>query len=563
PSQKAAVQAYVAASARKGERERQIDAKDKTGVFTGAFALNPITSRPVPVWTADYVLSGYGTGAIMAVPAHDERDFAFAKTFKLGVLVVVKPKNGPEPAPEDCFADEGVAVHSGFLDGLPTAEAKQKMIGHLEANGAGKRVVRYKLRDWIFSRQRYWGEPFPVLHRPDGSLALVPESELPITLPEMESYKPAGGFEPPLSRAKDWVRTPQGERETNIMPQWAGSCWYFLRFLNPGDDTRPWSRELSDYWMPVDLYVGGAEHAVLHLLYARFWFKVFHDLGLVGVKEPFQKLFNQGMIIGTAYKTKTDLVVKSEQVVFKDGKPRHPETGEELDTVLAKMSKSLGNVVNPDRVVEEYGADSLRLYEMFMGPLSDQKPWDTRGIMGVHRLLRRVWKLVVAEEETGARKDFAPAAAPDVERALHRCLAQVGADIEGLRFNTAIAAIMTLLNQLEGQPLTLAQARVLVLMMAPFAPHLGEELWERLGSAASLAYEPWPKVEEAWLKDESVEVPVQVNGKLRGRISVASACDAAAMERAALEDPKVRALLDGKTPRKVIVIPGKMVSILL
>ena len=569
--QRQSVEAYVAAASRKGERERMMETKEKTGVFTGTYAVNPITNEPIPVWTADYVLAGYGTGAIMAVPAHDDRDFAFAGAFGLPLKTVVRPAKGEPKGPTAvrdgveyvCMTDEGVAVHSGFLDGMPTAKAKAQMIDHLEAKGLGRRVVRYKIRDWIFSRQRYWGEPFPVVHTPEGKIELVDEAELPVTLPEMESYRSQGGFEPPLSRAKEWVRTPKGERETNIMPQWAGSCWYFLRFLNPQEPGKPWDRELADYWMPVDLYIGGAEHAVLHLLYARFWFKVFYDLGLVSQKEPFQKLYNQGMIIGTAYKTKGGLAVKTDQVVFRDGKPFHPETGEELNVVQAKMSKSLGNVVNPDQVVDEYGADSLRLYEMFMGPLADGKVWDTHGINGVHRFLKRAWTLVAGDSENGARGDFAAQADPGVERALHRCLKQVGDDLEGLRFNTAIAAMMSLLNAVEGKPLTRPQAETFVLMVAPFAPHLGEELWARLGRASSLAYEPWPTADPAMLVDASLEIPVQINGKLRSVVLVPADAPEAAVREAALADEKVAAVLAGASPKKVIVIPKKMVSIVL
>jgi len=570
-AQKAKVQAYTAAAARKGERERQMDNREKTGVFTGSYALNPVSGEPVPVWTADYVLAGYGTGAIMAVPVHDERDFAFATAFGLPLKTVVRPVKGGPSGPQaefegqlyTCMTEEGVAVNSGFLDGLPTAGAKARMIDHLESKGLGRRVVRYKLRDWIFSRQRYWGEPIPVVHKADGSLALVPESELPLTLPEMDSFKSGGGFEPPLSRVRQWVEVPDGRREANIMPQWAGSCWYFLRFLDPAYAGGPWDRALADYWMPVDLYIGGAEHAVLHLLYARFWFKVFHDLGLVSQKEPFQRLFNQGMIIGTAYKTKAGLVVKTEQVAWKEGRPHHPATGEELTVTQAKMSKSLGNVVNPDQVVDEFGADSLRLYEMFMGPLADGKVWDTHGINGVHRFLRRLWNLVAGDEEQGARRDFAPAEDLDSARALHRCLRQVGGDIEGLRFNTAIAAMMSLLNVVEGRPFTRGQAELLVLMAAPFAPHAAEELWQRLGHAASLAYEPWPNADPALLKDESVEVPVQVNGKVRSRVTVPADASVRDTEKAALADPRVTAALEGRAPKKVIVIPLKMVSIVV
>jgi leucyl-tRNA synthetase len=570
-AQRAKVEAYVESSARKSERERQVDAKDKTGVFTGSYATNPATGEPIPIWTADYVLASYGTGAIMAVPVHDERDFAFALAFGLPLKTVVRPAKG-EPQGEKglfggveyvCMTDEGVAVNSGFLDGLPTPAAKAKMLEHVEAQGFGKRVVRYKIRDWLFSRQRYWGEPFPIVYGADGSINLVAESELPITLPEMESFKPAGGFEPPLAKVESWIQTPQGRREANTMPQWSGSCWYFMRFIDAKNTALPWDKALADYWMPVDLYIGGAEHAVMHLLYARFWYKVFRDLGLVSGAEPFTKLFNQGMIVGTAYKTKAGSVVKTESVQWKAGRPHHPETGEELVVSQAKMSKSLGNVVNPDQIVDLYGADSLRLYEMFMGPLAESKVWDSNNINGVYRFLRRLWTLVTGGEEQGARKDLAGAADEAVEKAVNRCLKQVGDDLEGLRFNTAIAAMMTMMNEIEGKALTLAQAEILALMVAPFAPHLGEELWQRLGHPKGLAWEAWPEPEERWLKDDTLELPVQVNGKVRGKVLVAAEASAADMERAALADPKVQAALEGRIPKKVIVVPKKMVSFVL
>jgi leucyl-tRNA synthetase len=570
-AQKAKVEAYVEASARKSERERQVDAKEKTGVFTGSYATNPATGEPIPIWTADYVLASYGTGAIMAVPVHDGRDFEFALAFGLPLKTVVKPAKGEpkglkgefEGIEYVCMTDEGVAVNSGFLDGLPTPAAKAKMLDHVEAQGFGKRVVRFKIRDWLFSRQRYWGEPFPIVYGADGSINLVAEGELPITLPEMESFKPAGGFEPPLAKVESWIQTPQGRREANTMPQWSGSCWYFMRFIDAKNPDLPWDKALADYWLPVDLYIGGAEHAVMHLLYARFWYKVFKDLGLVSGAEPFTKLFNQGMIVGTAYKTKAGSIVKTESVQWKGGRPFHPETGEELVVSQAKMSKSLGNVVNPDQIVDMYGADSLRLYEMFMGPLAESKVWDTNNINGVYRFLRRVWTLVTGGEEQGARKDLAGAADEAVEKALHRCLKQVGDDLEGLRFNTAIAAMMTLMNQVEGKPLTRGQAETLALMVAPFAPHLGEELWQRLGHAKGLAWEPWPNPDPRWLKDETLELPVQVNGKLRGLVLVPAEATAADIEKAALADPKVQAALEGRTPKKVIVVPKKLVSFVL
>jgi leucyl-tRNA synthetase len=570
PRQKEAVARYLDQSSHRSERERVVDSKEKSGVFTGSHVVNPVNSEEIPVWIADYVLAGYGTGAIMAVPAHDERDFDFAIAKQLGLRTVVAPKNGKafsgkkallDGVEVTCFPHEGVAVNSGFLDGLESQNAKEKMIQLLEAKGLGKRVVRYKLRDWLFSRQRYWGEPFPIIHGTQGPL-LAAEEDLPISLPEMESFKPAGGFEPPLSQAKQWLRTPLGERETNVMPQWAGSCWYFLRFLDPQNTQAPWDKAKADYWMPVDLYIGGAEHAVLHLLYARFWYKVFFDLGLVAQKEPFLKLYNQGMIIGTAYKTRSGSVVKTEEVRWVAGQPRHPESGEELLVSQAKMSKSLGNVVNPDHVIDEYGADSLRLYEMFMGPLDQGKVWDTNGINGMARFLKRVWNCVAGDDEAGHAR-LAPSDDGELDRALHRCISQVGVDIEGLRFNTAISAMMIFLNEVGDKALSRDQAELFVLVLAPFAPHLAEELWSRLGHPKTLAWETWPRANEALLVAKTVEVVIQINGKLRSRLELAAGLSAAETEKLALGDAKVLGYLGGQAPKKVIVVPGKLVNVVL
>jgi leucyl-tRNA synthetase len=569
-----AVRNYVDAASRKSELERKADTKEKSGVFTGAYAINPVNGKPAPIWIADYVLASYGTGAIMAVPAHDERDFDFAMAFHLPVIEVVRSAgqgSWVRQAERDgqalrCMTEEGVAIHSPLIEGMPTSQAKQKITEHLEAQGLGKKVVRYKLRDWLFSRQRYWGEPFPVYFDKDGKAVLADESELPIVLPELESYKPTGTFEPPLSKAKDWVNTPKGRRETNVMPQWAGSCWYYLRYMDAGNAQAPWGAEAERYWMPVDLYIGGAEHAVLHLLYARFWHKVFFDLGMVHTQEPFQKLFNQGMIVGTAYKTASGSVVKTADVEWKEGKPHHPVTGEALAGVHAKMSKSLGNVINPDDIVREFGADSLRLYEMFMGPLDAGKVWDTQNIQGVFRFLKRSFHLISGDDhsESACKAELLTPSAGDplVEKALHRCIRSVTQDLEGLRFNTGIAAMMTFLNEIKA-PLSKDQAERYVLVLAPYAPHLGEELWQRLGHTKSLAYEPWPVFSEALCGDDVLELVVQINGKVRAKIIVPPDASEQDCKDAALSDPKVIEVLKGAVPKKVVVVPKKLVSLVV
>lgn len=533
PEQREAVKAYRTAAARKSELERTDLQKVKTGVPTGAFAVNPVNGESIPVWIADYVLWGYGTGAIMAVPAHDTRDHEFATTFGLPIRVVVQPTDGSDPIG---FTGDGVAVNSPLMDGLPTPEAKKKITAWLQERGLGEARVNYKLRDWLFSRQRYWGEPFPVIHV-DGQPKPLPADALPVLLPDVASYKPSGTGESPLSTIAAWVNTTDPEtgrpavRETNTMPQWAGSCWYYLRFIDPRNPGAPVDAEKEKYWMPVDLYVGGAEHAVLHLLYARFWHKVLFDCGVVSTREPFQRLVNQGMILG------------------EDNQ---------------KMSKSRGNVVNPDRVIEQYGADSLRLYEMFMGPLEAVKPWNMRGVEGVYRFLNRIYRLVCDEETGVVLPTVAGEPTEDQQRALHAMLKKVGEDIEGLRFNTAISAMMEFLNEAQKwaqRPRAILEP--LILALSPFAPHLAEELWSKLGHAESLAYEAWPVHNSALLVTDTVEVVVQVNGKLRGRVVVSKQAGQAEVLGVAKAEPGVAAHVAGKTLRKEIYVPGKLVNLVV
>jgi len=538
-AQKAAVNEYCEAAARKSDLDRTDLAKEKTGVFTGAYAVNPVNDEKIPIWISDYVLISYGTGAIMAVPAHDERDFEFARTFDLPIIGVVQP---PDAEAADqvkwgqlCFVGDGRAVNSGQFDGLPTAEFKEKITASLAQRGLGKKAVNYKLRDWLFSRQRYWGEPFPILHADNGRVLSLSEDELPLRLPPLEDYQPTGTGASPLAKAIDWVNVTladgtRARRETNTMPQWAGSCWYYLRYLDPRNTKDAWDAEKEKYWMPVDLYIGGAEHAVLHLLYSRFWHKFLYDLGYVSTKEPFRKLVNQGMILG------------------EDGQ---------------KMSKSRGNVVNPDQVVSDYGADSMRLYEMFMGPLEAMKPWSMQGVQGVHRFLQKAWRMIV-DDATGG-----PAAAiQDVEadeetlRLLHQTIKKVGDDIETFGFNTAISAMMILVNhvgRLEVRPRAVVEP--FVLLLAPLAPHIAEELWERLGHVGSLAYEPWPQYEAALAREREVELAVQVNGKIKDRIVVSADADEEQIKAKALASEKVSAAVAGRTPRKVIVIKSRLVNI--
>ncbi len=576
-----AIRAYQKKAASKSDLERTELNKEKTGVkLEGVAGLNPVNDVEIPIFISDYVLATYGTGAIMAVPAHDERDFDFAKVFDLPIVQVVAPADSeaaktasPDPVPytaSAAFTDiaTGVMVSSGFLTGLTVDDARKKMIEWLEAKGVGKAKTQYKLRDWLFSRQRYWGEPFPVIHWEDGTQTLVSEEDLPLTLPELEDYKPTGTGEPPLAKATDWVNVvdpatgKKGVRETNTMPQWAGSCWYYLRYIDPTNDKAFADPKLLKEWLPVDLYVGGAEHAVLHLLYARFWHKVLFDLGLVPTSEPFQRLVNQGMILGLAYKTKRGVLVPMDKIEWKDSKPYGREEGGELELLTefpAKMSKSLKNVVNPDDVIRDFGADSLRLYEMFMGPLQAVKPWSTKGVEGVHRFLKRANKLVT--ETKSAERALSKAEA----KSLNQMVKKVGEDLEAMAFNTAISAMMVYINEAEdlakkSGELPREYLEKFVLCLAPFAPHLGEELWSVLGHQDSLAYEKWPEFDPASLVEDEVEIPVQVLGKLRGRITVPVAATPAEMEAAAASNADIAKFLEGKTIVKVIAVPKRMVN---
>ena len=563
------VVAYREAAARKSDFERTEMNKDKTGVeLKGVRGVNPVNGDELPIYISDYVLATYGTGAIMAVPAHDDRDYEFAKKFSIPMIQVV---DGECDLSKAAFTDieSGVMVNSGFIDGLSVKEAQKKMIAYLEEKGVGKAKTQYKLRDWLFSRQRYWGEPFPVIHWEDGTQTLVSEDDLPLTLPELQDYKPTGSGEPPLARASEWVNVidpatgKKGVRETNTMPQWAGSCWYYLRYIDPLNDNAFADSELLKKWLPVDLYVGGAEHAVLHLLYARFWHKVLFDLGLVPTAEPFQRLVNQGMILGMAYKTKRGVLIPMDKIEWRDGKPYGAEDGgemEELTEFPAKMSKSLRNVVNPDDIIRDFGADSLRLYEMFMGPLQAVKPWSTKGVEGVHRFLKRANRFVTEStlEERAMNKVEAKAVAAMIKK--------VGEDLESMSFNTAISAMMVFINEtddiLKAQNGAIAKeaAEKFVQCLAPFAAHLGEELWESLGHKDTIAYEPWPQYDEAALVEDEIEIPVQVLGKLRGRIKVPVAATPADMEALAKANPDVAKFLEGKTIVKVIAVPKRMVN---
>ncbi len=593
PARAAALRAYADAARHRADVDRQADSKTKTGVDSGLVARNPATGAEIPVWVADYVLMGYGTGAIMAVPGHDGRDFDFAKAFDLPIRrVVMAPGGAPGEALEAAFVEDGVACNSAadgiVLDGLATAEAKARMIDWLERRGLGRRRVNYKLRDWLFSRQRYWGEPFPIVFDDAGRHYPVSASRLPVLLPEMEDFKPIESDlpTPPLGKASAWVNTTAGEagvdpevlppatpvrRETNTMPGWAGSCWYYLRYCDPRNERRFVGVQAERRWMQgggVDLYVGGAEHAVLHLLYARFWHKVLFDLGEVSTPEPFRRLFHQGMITSWAYQRADRSLVPVDEVEERDGVHLEKGTGEPVTQVIAKMSKSLRNVINPDGVIAEYGADTMRLYEMAMGPLEASKPWNTRDIAGVFRFLQRVWRLAV-DERTGelllaAKED------PAIERLLHRTIARVAADTERLAFNTAIAAMIELVNAATRPTemtdpsqggLTRSQLERFALVLAPYAPHLAEELWSRLGHAASLSAEPWPTVDPAMLVDDEVEIAVQVLGRIKARMRVPSRAGSADIERIVLADESVVKHLAGKPVRKVIVVPGRMVNI--
>jgi leucyl-tRNA synthetase len=571
PELRATIDAYREDASRKSELERTELQKDKTGVFTGSYAINPATGGKIPIWIADYVLAGYGTGAIMAVPAQDQRDFEFAAKFGLPVIRTVQP-----PADFDdqsAWLGDGVAINSGFLNGKNVADAKAAMIEWLERERKGERRVNYKLRDWLFSRQRYWGEPFPIVFL-DGRAQTVLDAELPVLLPELEDFKPSGSPEGPLAKAGAWLDATdratgkRARRETNTMPQWAGSCWYYLRFIDPHNEERLVDPKLEKYWMPVDLYIGGSEHAVLHLLYARFWHKVLYDAGIVSTPEPFIRLVHQGTILGELEFTVNGERVAEEQVEKQgDRFVLRDRPGVVADARAYKMSKSRGNVVNPDEIVARYGADAFRLYEMFLGPLEQVKPWNTRGVEGTYRFLNRAWRLVAGSDADDAgTAGHAPAldyGEPTREQArlLHQTIAKVTEDIEALRFNTAISALMELTNAAYKWPsVPRAVAESLVLLLAPLAPHVAEELWQRLGHKESLAYEAWPVADAALLKADVLEIPVQVNGKVRGKVSVPAEAQEAEVIEIAKADANVGKHLAGQTVKRAIYVRGRIVN---
>jgi leucyl-tRNA synthetase len=540
--QKQAVEDYKKLAASKSDLDRTDLAKEKTGVFTGAYAINPVNEKKIPIWISDYVLISYGTGAIMSVPAHDERDFEFATIFGIDIIPVVQPDDAEmaELVKQGklCFTGHGKAINSGQFNGLTTEQFKEQITAWLNEKSLGKKAINYKLRDWLFSRQRYWGEPFPILHAEDGEIIGLTEDQLPLRLPEVEVYEPSGTGEPPLSTITDWVNVtlPDGtkaKRETNTMPQWAGSCWYYLRFTDPDNDQQGWDSEKEKYWMKggVDLYIGGAEHAVLHLLYSRFWHKFMYDLGYVSGKEPFKKLINQGMILGN------------------DGQ---------------KMSKSRGNVVNPDKVIAEHGADSMRLYEMFMGPLEASKPWNTQGVEGVYRFLQKAWRMIVDEETSELAAQIKEANADEQTlRLLNQTIKKVGDDIESFGFNTAISAMMIFVNhlsKLDVRPKSVIEKFILIL--APFAPHIAEELWQKLGNTDTLAYTTWPSYDKELIKEKEIELAVQVLGKIKDRIVVPADADEEFIKEKALASEKVSAAMAGKEAKKIIVVKSRLVNII-
>lgn len=575
---KAAVADYRVQVSKRSERERTTEAADapKTGVFTGAYAVNPVNGKEIPVWIADYVLASYGTGAVFACPAHDERDWAFAKKFELPIIEVVKGGNVDEAA----YTGDGEHVRSEFLDGGKIEEAKTKVIAWLEERKLGERSIRYRLRDWLFSRQRYWGEPFPAIELPDGTIKVLPDSQLPVELPQIDEYKPTPDGQPPLARATEWMKTIDSEtgqpalREVNTMPQWAGSCWYYLRFISPDRDDVAWDAEEEKYWMPVDLYVGGSEHATLHLLYSRFWHKVLYDAGFVSTSEPFQRLFHQGMIHKKSFREPGGKYHYENEVEERDGKWYVKGTDTLVETKLDKMSKSRYNVVNPDEMCAEYGADALRLYELFMGPLEDGIEWDTAGVSGTRRFLDRVWRIAVDTETDGPSNklsdapggDGAAAGADnrDLERALHAAIKKVSESVTNLKFNTAISEMMIFINEAtRAKAVPRAWFEQFVQILAPFAPHVAEELWQRLGHAESITYAPWPKFDEAKLAADLMTLAVQVSGKMRGQIQVAPSASEAEILAAAKADDKVKPYLDGKEIKREIYVKGRLVNLVV
>lgn len=570
------VNEYIKSASMKSDLDRTDLAKDKTGVFSGRYAINPVNHNKIPIWIADYVLMGYGTGAIMAVPAHDTRDFEFAQKFGLTITCIQDPDVADPDQKKrilegkECWTEDGKYINSSSIatgidiNGLNKAAGIEKMISWLGSEGIGTEKVNYKLRDWLFSRQRYWGEPFPVIHWEDGEISLIDEKALPLELPVLEKYLPGESGESPLANATEWLNVTddkgrKGRRETNTMPQWAGSCWYYLRFIDPKNDNLIFDKAKEKYWMPVDLYIGGAEHAVLHLLYSRFWHKVLFDIGIVSTDEPYQRLFNQGMILAFAYENEAGAKVAADLVEERDGGFYNSSNSEKLNQIVAKMSKSLKNVVNPDDVVSKYGADSLRLYEMFMGPLDVTKPWDDKGVKGVFNFLGRACRFFGNPENitTGAED-------PEILKGLHQTIKKVEADIENLRFNTGISAMMIFLNlSMKKGKVTKETAETFSKILAPFAPHLAEELWSSYGHPKTLAYESWPAVNEEYLKEDNFEYPVSFNGKMRFKIELPVSMGKDEVAKAVLADPRAAKWLETGTLANIIVVPNRIVNIVI
>ena len=579
PAQRAAVDAYRVEVGKRSERDRTVEAADapKTGVFTGTFAINPANGKQIPIWVADYVLASYGTGAVFACPAHDQRDHAFATKFGLPIIEVVA---GGKDVQAEPYLGDGKHVNSELLDGLNNKEAQTKIADWLEQRHRGERTIRYRLRDWLFSRQRYWGEPFPLIQLADGTFKPVPERDLPVVLPELADYKPSADGRPPLARATEWLKTTDPDtgapatRETNTMPQWAGSCWYYLRFISPTRDDVAWDPAEEKYWMPVDLYVGGAEHAVLHLLYARFWHKVLFDAGKVSTKEPFQRLFNQGMIHKTSYRDAKGKYYTDAEVEQRDGVWVVKATGESVETKLDKMSKSRYNVVNPDDMCAEFGADAMRMYELFMGPVEEGVEWETSGVKGTRGFLDRLWRLLVvpADPTVGSEVDTlgtkvsedAPVDNKDLERALHAAIKKVTASVTDLKFNTAISELMKFVNEAtKATTIPRAWFEMFVKILSPFAPHLAEEIWQRLGHPESITYEPWPTYDEAKLLRDTMKIAIQVSGKLRSEIEVPSDATEATILATAKADDKVQTFIAGKALKKEIYVKGRLVNLVV
>jgi len=559
PENRNSVKDYIEQTSHKSELERTDLAKDKSGVRTGAYAINPVNGGKIPIWISDYILISYGTGAVMAVPAHDQRDWEFAKKFGLPIIEVLKGGN----IEREAYTGDGPHVNSDYLDGTDKNTAISSVIAHLEKDGKGGRAINYKLRDWIFSRQRYWGEPIPLIHCPQCGVVPIPESQLPLILPEVSSYQPTGTGESPLANISEWVNTTcptcsgPAKRETNTMPQWAGSCWYYLRFIDPHNGGRLVDRKKEKYWMPVKLYVGGAEHAVLHLLYARFWHKVLYDIGVVSHKEPFDRLVNQGMITSFAYRRADKTLIPADEVEKKGSNYVHKTNGEELEQVIAKMSKSLKNVINPDDIIRNYGADSMRIYEMFMGPLEVSMPWQTKGLIGIHRFLNRVWKIANKPIDSGVPPLKA-------RRLLHKTIRKVHMDTAKLAFNTAISQMMIFINEIYNETVCWRELwEPFVLIFAPYAPHLAEEMWQMLGENDSLAYHPYPTWDAKFAHDSQKEIVLQINGKVRAKVKVSSGMKPAQLEEIALKDPKIIALSKDKKIIRIVTVRDRLVNLVV